>query len=68
MTRIDKIKQLEKFFSGKSVKAKTIVVFKILKDGEYQEPFKNAKEFDKHVQQLKTKYGEVIVWEEDKTY
>jgi hypothetical protein len=68
MTRIEKIRQLEKFFSGRTVKAKSIVVFKTLINGEYQAPFKNAKEFEKHVQELKTKYEEVIVWEEDKTY
>jgi hypothetical protein len=67
-SRKEKIIKLEKFFSGKAVKAKFIVVFKTLINGIHQKPFKNTTEFNEHVQELRTKYEEVLVWEENKTY
>lgn len=69
--RANKIKSLSKFFNDEKpiLKQETKVVFNITANGKRIEPKGMTDEqFENHVNDLKSQYSDVLVWEEVKTY
>jgi hypothetical protein len=71
MTRADKVRALTNFFNDEApiLKQETKVVFNITANGERVEPKgMTDNQFEVHVNALRTRYLNVLVWEEERTY
>jgi hypothetical protein len=71
MSRAEKIHSLSKFFNDevRIMKQETKIVFRVTANGKLIEPkAMTEQQFEDHVNNLRTQYADVLVWEEDKEY